>query len=108
MSALSVPDNQLAVITGKSGSKIVTLPVPVPGPNEILVKNVAVASNPKDWKAPQFLPDYEAVEGNDVAGYIVRVGEGVTEYKGGERVAAFSKMATREHKVSDGSQLLVH
>ena len=108
MSALSVPDNQLAVITGKSGSIIVNLPVPVPGPNEVLIKNVAVASNPKDWKAPQFLPDYEAVEGNDVSGYIVRVGERVKEYKGGERVAAFSKMATREHKVSNGSQLHAH
>ena len=103
MSTLSgVPDNQLAIITSKFGSKVVNLPVPVPGPNEVLIKNVAVASNPKDWKAPQFLPDYEAVEGNDVAGYIVRVGEGAKEYKGGERVAAFSKMATREHKASNG------
>ena len=108
MPILSVPDNQLAIITNKSGSKTVTLPIPVPGPNEVLIKNVAVASNPKDWKAPQFLPDYKAVEGNDVAGYIVRVGEGVTEYKGGERVAAFSKMATREHKVSRGSRSHAH
>ena len=108
MSTSSLPDSQLAVITNKSGSTLVTLPVPISGPGEVLIKNVAVASNPKDWKAPHFLPDYEAVEGNDVAGYILRVGEGVTEYKGGERVAAFSKMATREHKVSNGSQLLAH
>lgn len=24
--------------------------IPIPGPGEVLIKNVAVASNPKDWK----------------------------------------------------------
>lgn len=95
----TLPDSQLAVLTNKNSSKLQTLPVPNPGPGEVLIKNVAVASNPKDWKLPGWLPDYEAVEGNDVAGYIVKVGEGVKEYKGGERVAAFSKMATRDNKV---------
>ena len=100
MSHADIPDSQLAVLTSKSGSTLVTLPVSSPGPGEVLIKNVAVASNPKDWKMPNWLPDYEVVEGNDVAGYIIHVGEGVKEYKGGERVAAFSKMATRDNKVS--------
>ena len=39
------------------------------------------------------------IEGNDIAGEVVKVGPGVTEFKGGERVAAFSKMATKENKV---------
>ena len=102
MSHTDIPDSQLAILTSKSGSKLVTLPVSSPGPGEVLIKDVAVASNPKDWKIPNWLPDYEAVEGNDVAGYIIQVGEGVKEYKGGERVAAFSKMATRDNKVSGG------
>ena len=101
MSHTGIPDSQLAVLTSKSGSKLVTLPVSSPGPGEVLIKNVAVASNPKDWKMPNFLSDYEAVEGNDVAGYIIQVGEGVKEYRGGERVAAFSKVVTKDNKVSD-------
>ena len=41
MSTLSIPDNQLAIITSKSGSTFVTLPVPIPGPNEVLIKTLA-------------------------------------------------------------------
>ncbi len=32
-------------------------------------------------------PDYDRVEGNDVAGYIEAVGEGVTEFKKGDKVS---------------------
>lgn len=38
--------------------------IPKPGRDEILVKNVAVASNPKDWKLPLWIKGYGAVEGN--------------------------------------------
>jgi len=89
---------QIAVVTSKTSSKLQTLPIPEPGPNEVLVKNVVVASNPKDYKLPFVIPGYEFVEGSDVAGYVEKVGEGVTEYKGGERVAAFTKMATKDNK----------
>lgn len=75
------------------------LPVSLPGPNEVLIKNVAVASNPKDWKIPLYNANYSCVEGNDVAGVVVKVGEGVTEFKEGDRVAAFSKMSTMDPKV---------
>ncbi|KAI0752214.1 chaperonin 10-like protein [Irpex lacteus] len=77
-------------------SKPSTYSIPLPGPNEVLIQNVAVASNPKDWKAAHYFKDYSGVEGSDVAGYVVKVGEGVTEYQGGERVAALLKMATRD------------
>lgn len=95
----AVPEIQLTVVSNKTSSKLQTLPVPNPGPGEVLIRNVTVASNPKDWKVFHYFPEHEAVEGNDVAGHIVRVGEGVKEYKGGERVAAFSKMGTGENKV---------
>lgn len=95
----SIPETQLAVVSNKTSNKLQKLPVPSPEPGEVLIKNVAVASNPKDWKALFFFPGYESVEGNDVAGRIVKVGEGVKEYKGGERVAALSKMATGATKV---------
>lgn len=41
---------------------------------------------------PFYLDPYAAVEGNDVAGYVEAVGEGVTKFKEGDKVAAFSKM----------------
>ena len=97
----NLPETQLGLLSTKTEIKFQKFPVPSPGPNEVLVQNVAVASNPKDWKIPQWIQGYSTIEGNDVAGYIVKVGEGVTEYKGGERVAAFTKMATREDKASD-------
>ncbi|KLO08265.1 GroES-like protein [Schizopora paradoxa] len=98
---------QIAVITSKAGSKIQSVPIPEPGPNEILIKNVAVASNPKDYKLPLVIPNYEFIEGSDVAGYVEKVGEGVTEYKGGERVAAFTKMATKNNKYGGYQQYSV-
>ncbi|GAA6059781.1 hypothetical protein JCM10212_003676 [Sporobolomyces blumeae] len=67
--------------------------VPSPGQGEILVKNVAVSSNPKDWKIPDWTGK-ESIEGNDIAGYVEAVGEGVTKFKKGDKVASFSIMAT--------------
>ncbi|KIY45727.1 GroES-like protein [Fistulina hepatica ATCC 64428] len=94
-----IPSTQFGVLTNAKSSKLQQFPVPAPGAGEVLIQNVAVASNPKDWKIPNFQPGYEAIEGNDVAGIVVAVGEGVSEYKVGSRVAAFTKMATRDNKV---------
>lgn len=99
----NLPDKQIGLLSTKTDIKFDTFPVPSPGPNEVLIQNVAVASNPKDWKVPQWMDDYKGIEGNDIAGYIVKVGEGVTEYKGGERVAAFTKMRSMEPRVSTSS-----
>ncbi|KAL5481119.1 hypothetical protein ACEPAI_10060 [Sanghuangporus weigelae] len=103
----SIPSEQLGVLSTKTSETLQTFPVPSPGPGEVLIKNVAVASNPKDWKAPLFTPNYSAIEGNDVAGIIVKVGEGVTEYKGGERVAAFSIMRSGNNKYGAYAQYTV-
>lgn len=43
---------------------------------------------------PFYMAPYAAVEGNDVAGYVEKVGEGVTKFKVGDKVAAFTKMRT--------------
>ncbi|GAA5914764.1 hypothetical protein JCM6882_002736 [Rhodosporidiobolus microsporus] len=76
----------------KEARTIKDYPVPAPGPNEVLVRNVAVSSNPKDWKIPYYMPGYAAVEGNDIAGHVEAVGEGVSKFKKGDKVAAFTKM----------------
>ncbi|KAL5498996.1 hypothetical protein ACEPAH_1514 [Sanghuangporus vaninii] len=107
MSTTSIPSTQLGVLSTKTSQTLQTFPVQSPGPGEVLVQNVAVASNPKDWKIPFFTEKYSAIEGNDVAGHIAKVGEGVTEYKGGERVAAFSKMGTLDSKYGAYAQYTV-
>ena len=96
----TIPAKQIGLISTKAGVKFAEFAVPEPGPDEVLIQNVAVASNPKDWKLPLMLEGYRGVEGNDVAGYIVKVGPGVTEYQGGERVAAFTKMVQFDERVS--------
>ncbi|GAA5841465.1 hypothetical protein JCM11251_007147 [Rhodosporidiobolus azoricus] len=83
-----------AVYVEKEARTLKEYPVPSPGPNEILVRNVAVSSNPKDWKIPYYMHPYAAVEGNDIAGHVEEVGEGVTKFKKGDKVAAFTKMRT--------------
>jgi NADPH:quinone reductase-like Zn-dependent oxidoreductase len=67
-------------------------PIPTPDKGEVLVKNVSVASNPKDWMVPAMIPGYASIEGSDIAGVVDSVGEGVTNFKKGDRVAAFTKM----------------
>lgn len=65
---------------------------PTPGEDEVLIKNVVAAANPKDWMMPQYAPDRHVVEGSDVAGYVEEVGAKVTGFSVGQRVAAFPKM----------------
>ncbi|PWN17920.1 GroES-like protein [Microstroma glucosiphilum] len=67
--------------------------VPSPGEGEILVKNIAVASNPKDWKLSLW-GLFEGIEGNDITGTVVSVGSDVTEFREGDKVGSFTRMAT--------------
>ncbi|KXT08681.1 hypothetical protein AC579_8663 [Pseudocercospora musae] len=67
--------------------------IPKPGPHQIVTKIVYSGSNPKDWKVPQWLPDMPPLnQGDDIAGVVHEVGEGVIEFKKGDRVAAFHEM----------------
>lgn len=68
-------------------------PIPKPGPDDVVIKNVVVGTNPKDWKHPQLLGNTHN-SGDDVAGTIHAVGENVTEFHVGDRVAGFHRMAT--------------
>ncbi|KAI4524234.1 GroES-like protein [Schizophyllum commune Loenen D] len=106
---LTIPQTQTAVLVGWTERKLTTVPVGKPGAGEVLIENVAVASNPKDVKLPKILyKEGEAyVEGNDVAGTIVAVGEGVSEYEIGARVAAFTKVGTKDNKYGAYQQYTV-
>ena len=103
----TIPKTQTAVLVGPKERRLETIPVATPGPDEVLIENVAVASNPKDWKVPKWIykEDEAFVEGNDVAGTIVAVGENVSEYKVGARVAAFTIMRTKDNKVSSAPSM---
>ena len=65
-------------------------PVPAPGPKEVLVKVVAAALNPIDWKIQSrgvfFVKDYPYNGGMDGAGIVEAVGEGVTTLSKGDRM----------------------
>jgi NADPH2:quinone reductase len=65
------------------------------GPNEVLVRVVVAASNPKDWKHP--MPNYFNVkvnQGDDCSGYVEAVGNKVKNFKKGDKVAGFHEMDT--------------
>jgi len=68
----------------------IELPVPQPGPSEILIRVRATALNPTDWKhrafSGMFLPAPPFVLGWDVAGEVVAVGYGVTLFAPGDEV----------------------
>ena len=97
----SLPKTQMGVLRDETSARIITdLPVPTPGQGEVLIKNVAAASNPKDYKHPARERNYNYVTGNDIAGYVVAIGEGVKDIVVGERVAAFTRLDMQDSKVS--------
>jgi NADPH:quinone reductase-like Zn-dependent oxidoreductase len=70
-----------------------------PGKNEVLVRNHAVAMNPVDWMMQGGMYPANVVPrvlGNDVAGQIVEVGEGVTAFKKGDRVLGHCILLMKE------------
>jgi len=74
----------LIVEKAKSPFVLFTMPIPKPGPGEILVKVQAAAINPVDAiiQALDMVPNiqYPAILGADVAGDVVDVGEDVQEF----------------------------
>jgi NADPH:quinone reductase-like Zn-dependent oxidoreductase len=66
-----------------------TIPVQKPCPGHILVKVQAAALNPVDWKVHRygiFVQTFPAILGTDISGDVEEVGEGVTDFKRGDRV----------------------
>jgi NADPH:quinone reductase-like Zn-dependent oxidoreductase len=85
---------QKALVVKQIGSPVVLVtdrPTPSPGPGQVLVKVSVASLNPHDAKARdtglligKHLP---AVLTNDVVGIVSQLGEGVTEYAIGDRIA---------------------
>ncbi|GAB7364307.1 hypothetical protein MBLNU230_g4852t1 [Neophaeotheca triangularis] len=86
-----------AIVSAGPSVKIVDSPIPKPGPDQIVTKVVFSGSNPKDWKISEMMPNMpNAVsnQGDDISGIVHEVGENVSEFKKGDRVAAFHEMMT--------------
>ena len=90
---MSTPNPQLQkalVLISKGGAvEIQDVPKHKPGPGEILIKIHSAALNPVDYKIRNGAVDiqiYPAVLGTDIAGEVDEVGEGVEEFKKGDRV----------------------
>lgn len=66
--------------------KIQESPIPVPGPQEVLVKVIFAGVNPKDWKFPS-IAETPHNSGDDVSGIVEEVGRDVWEFRKGDRVA---------------------
>ncbi|KAJ7082419.1 chaperonin 10-like protein [Mycena belliarum] len=87
----SIPHQQNALILETKGGPFVlgTRPVPTAGPGDLLVKIHAAGLNPVDWKIQAwkvFIEEFPAVVGQDIAGEVVAVGDGVDGWRTGDRV----------------------
>ena len=71
--------------------EILDSPIPEPNADQVLIKVLVFGTNPKDWKRPDFMKKPHN-SGDDIAGIIEKVGDNVTEFKPGDRVAAFHEM----------------
>ncbi|KAJ4364089.1 hypothetical protein N0V83_009544 [Neocucurbitaria cava] len=70
------------------------VPIPEPGPDQLVIQVIVSGSNPKDWKYPELIANYSGNSGDDIAGIVHSVGSNVWEFKPGDRVASFHEMIT--------------
>ncbi|MCA3739648.1 alcohol dehydrogenase catalytic domain-containing protein, partial [Phenylobacterium sp.] len=93
-----------------AGCRVKDLPDPTPGPGEVLVKVRAGAVNFPDLMQTrgehQHKPPVPFTPGMEMAGDVVAVGEGVTDWKPGDAVAGGSRTgAFAEYAVSPAGAL---
>jgi NADPH:quinone reductase-like Zn-dependent oxidoreductase len=90
--AWAAPDKMQGVQVGDGGTLSVReLPVPKPGPGEVLIKVRAAGVNPVDWKSAG--GRVGQVPGTDVSGVIDTLGDGVTGWQVGEPVLGFARQS---------------
>jgi NADPH:quinone reductase-like Zn-dependent oxidoreductase len=82
--------NLAALLPSAAGKLVVEeRAIPSPGPDELLIRNHAIALNPIDWKRQAFgiaIPSYPSILGSDVSGVVAAVGANVTIFQPGDRV----------------------
>ncbi|TBU65354.1 GroES-like protein [Dichomitus squalens] len=81
MKAVVITDDHKAVVKDH--------PVPPVGDDDVLIKTVAVAQNPTDWKHVDFIGTPGSINGCDFSGHVVKVGKNVSTPKVGDHIAGF-------------------
>lgn len=78
-----------ALLVGENGSTFVdTIELPELEKGQLLIKSVAFAANPTDWKHLEFgLAQKNAIVGNDVSGYVEKVGPHTPGFEKGDIVS---------------------
>ncbi|XP_014550596.1 hypothetical protein COCVIDRAFT_42926 [Bipolaris victoriae FI3] len=79
---------QAIVQSSLEAVEFVDTPIPTPKPDQVVIKVVAAASNPKDWKMTAWYKNPHN-SGDDVAGVVHSVGNSVRNFKPGDRVFAY-------------------
>lgn len=105
-----MPTNRAAYVVAQGKPlEVREAPYTAPGPDEVVVKNAAIAINPVDWLLPNvvsmFGPHVKLpfVFGDDCAGTVVEVGQGVTSLKVGDRVLGLAvSFDKRSNNASEG------
>ena len=106
-----IPQKQeAALITAAGGPEVLrlgTIPVPVPGPEEVLVEVAAAGVNRHDRNQRRAGPEYDPnpVPGLEVAGTIVALGSVVPRSRLGERAAALTQSGGYARSVATASAL---
>ncbi|CCM05588.1 uncharacterized protein FIBRA_07816 [Fibroporia radiculosa] len=73
-------------------------PIPTLDDDEILVKTVALAQNPTDWKFVDRIQIVDTILGCDWSGYVAQTGKNVTFPKVGDHVAGFVQGGTYQDR----------
>lgn len=69
-------------------NQIVDIPRPTVAPDQILVKTVAMAANPTDWKHFKYL-GADGIAGSDASGIVEEVGQDVVGFNVGDAVTSW-------------------
>ncbi|BFV59220.1 NADP-dependent oxidoreductase [Kitasatospora sp. CMC57] len=92
---------------------VAELPVPAPGPGEVLVRVLAAGIQPADtavrsgWCPPGAAITYPAIPGNEFAGVVEQLGAGSFGWEVGDEVLGFRLLNCHaQHVAVDGAQLV--
>ena len=100
-----------AVVTGPGKVRIDEVPLPEPGPGQVRLRlegSGVCASNLTPWEGPEWMtfPTEPGGLGHEGWGAVDAVGEGVTDWREGDRVAALGGHAYAEYDVAEASSLV--
>jgi len=100
-----------AVLTGAGRLKIEDVPLPEPGPGEVLIRLEGCgvcASNLTPWEGPEWMqfPTQPGALGHEGWGVVDAIGTGVSGLQPGERVGALSGKAYAEYDVASAGHVV--